>query len=119
MDYATIIERLEAIESDLEERQVEFEQAAGDFHRYTRDYELRVAQASLAAHGDTATERKWRALEAIAAAGDGLYENLKNAEGKYEGLKAAVRVLETRTSIGQSLLKSQTRESGPTPSWSR
>ena len=124
MDYAQIIERLEAIEADLEARQVDYEAAAGEMHRLIRDYELRLARASLAATGDTATERKARALVAIAAAGDGLYENLKEAEGKYEGLKAAVRVLEQRATIGMSLLKAQTRESGPQsqgqsqPQWS-
>src|SRR5690349_11482803 len=108
MEYAQIVERLEEIEGDLADRQVDYEAAADNFHRLTRDYELRLAKASLVAHGSTATEKKWRALEAIAAADDDLYENLKEAEGRYEGLKAAVRVLETRATIGMSLLKSQT-----------
>jgi hypothetical protein len=34
MEYAAIIERLEGIESDLAERQEEYEQAAGDDHRH-------------------------------------------------------------------------------------
>jgi hypothetical protein len=110
MEYLQIVERLEAIEEDLETRQTDFEASAGEYHRLTRDYELRLARASLAARGDTATERKWRALEAVAASGDGIYESLKVAEGKYEGLKAAVRVLEQRATIGMSLLKAQTRE---------
>lgn len=105
MEPLKIVERLEAIEEDLEARQTDFEAAAGDFHRLVRDYELRVARASLQAQGATATEKKWRALEAIAAAEDGLYEQLKEAEGKYEGLRAAVRVLEQRATIGMSLLK--------------
>lgn len=104
-----IMTRLEEIEQDLATRQNEYEAAAEDKHKLVRDYELRIARASLQARGDTATEKKWRALEAIAAANDGLYEKLTVAEGKYEGLKAAVRVLETRATIGQSLLKAHGR----------
>jgi hypothetical protein len=103
--------RLEQIEDDLGHRQHDFEQAAEDFHKLTRDFELRLARAKVASSGKTQTERKDTALIAIAASDDDLYERLKTAEGRYEGLKAAVRVMETRTSIGQSLLRNQ-RELG-------
>jgi hypothetical protein len=48
---------------------------------------------------------------------------MKEAEGKYEGLKAAVKVLETRATIGMSLLKSFEKEAGRSgraqqPAWS-
>lgn len=109
MTAEQIMERLEGIEQDLGERQNEYEAAAEDKHKLVRDYELRVARASLQAQGATATEKKWRALEAIAASDDELYAKLTEAEGKYEGLKAAVRVLETRATIGQSLLKAMAR----------
>jgi hypothetical protein len=109
MEYVQILQRLEAIEEDLAERQTAYEDAAGDMHRLIRDYELRIARASLAAHGSTATEKKWRALEAVAASEDGLYEDMKEAEGKYEALKAAVRVLEQRATIGMSILKAASR----------
>lgn len=111
LSYDAILGRLEAIEQDLADRQGDYENAANDFHRYTRDFELRVARTTLQVNADTATEKKWRALDAIAAADDDLYENLKNAEGTYEGCKAAIRVLEQRASIGQSLLKAA-RETG-------
>lgn len=111
MTYEQIIERLEGIEGDLAERQPLYEKAASDLHRLTRDYDLRVARVSLQTKADTATEKKWRALDTVAAAADGLYENLKNAEGAYEGLKAAIRVIEQRASVLQSLLRSA-RETG-------
>lgn len=109
MEYVQIVARLEAIEEDLEVRQTDYEAAAGEYHRLIRDYELRLARVSMQTKADTATEKKWRALDAVAASDDGLYEKLKEAEGKYEGLKAAVRVLEQRATIGMSLLKAQTR----------
>lgn len=105
---AEIMERLEGIEKDLATRQNEYEQAAEDRHKLVRDFEMRIAQGSLAAHGTTATEKKWRAMEAVAVNGD-LYTRLTEAEGKYEGLKAVVRVLEQRASIGQSLLRAHGR----------
>lgn len=111
MEYAQIVSRLEDIEGDLADRQIAYEAAAGEFHRLTRDYELRLARTSLQTKADTATEKKWRALDAVAAAEDGMYERLKDAEGAYEGCKAAVRVLETRATIGMSLLKAA-RETG-------
>lgn len=109
--YEQIQRRLEEIEQDLAIRQADFEVAANEKHRLVRDFELRHARAYLAAAGATATEKKARALEALAASDDGIYEKLMDAEGRYEGLKAAIRTLETRASIGQSLLRSQ-REVG-------
>jgi hypothetical protein len=109
MEPLQILQRLEAIEEDLAVRQSDYEEAAGEMHRLVRDFELRVARASLQAKADTATEKKWRALEAVAASDDGLYEKLKEAEGRYEALKAALRVLEQRASIGQSLLRAAGR----------
>jgi hypothetical protein len=109
MEYVQILERLEAIEADLEARQTDYEAAAGEMHRLIRDFELRIARTSLQTKADTATEKKWRALDAVAASDDGLYERLKEAEGKYEALKAAVRVLEQRATIGMSILKAASR----------
>lgn len=104
-----IMGRLEEIEKDLGERQNEYAEAAENRHKLVRDFELRAARAGLAARADTATEKKWKALVEIAAADDSLYEDLANAEGAYEGAKAAVRVLETRANIGMSLLKAHGR----------
>lgn len=111
LTYFGVQERLGEIEQDLAERQNEYEAAAEDVKKLARDYELRMARTALTTKADTATEKKWRALDAIAAAEDDLYERLKNAEGKYEGLKAAVKTLEIRATIGMSLLKTMTRES--------
>jgi SNF2 family DNA or RNA helicase len=123
VSYFAIQERLGEIEEDLGTRQNEYEQAAEDFHKLTKDFELRMARAGLTAKGDTATEKKWRALDSIAAAEDTLYSDLKEAEGKYKGLQAAVKVLETRATIGMSLLKSFEKEAGRAgraqqPAWS-
>lgn len=107
--------RLEAIEQDMAERQSAFELAAAEKHRLAREFELRQARAFLAASGDTATERKARATEALAAADDGIWERMAEAEGRYEGLKAAVRTLETRATIGMSLLKVHSREASRVP----
>lgn len=109
MEYLQIVKRLEDIEADLEARQTDFEAAAGECHRLTRDYELRLARVSLQTKADTATEKKWRALDAVAASDDGLFERFKEAEGKYEALKSAIRVLEQRATIGMSLLKAASR----------
>lgn len=121
LTYEAIQSRLEEIEDDLRERQPEFEEAAETMHKLARDYELRHARAFMAADGSTATERKAQAILAMAAADDGLFIELKEAEGKYEGLKAAIRTLETRATIGMSLLKQFANEgnsrSGPQPQW--
>jgi hypothetical protein len=106
-----ILARLEEIDRDLEARQTDGEEAAEAFRRTAREMELRLAKGRLAASGDTQTEKKDRALVAIAASEDDLYERHSQAEAAYEGLKAAIKVLEVRTGIGQSLLKWQ-RETG-------
>lgn len=123
LSSAQIEQRLEEIEADLAERQTAFEQAAADKHRLAREFELRMARAFVAAHGETATERKAHATVALAAAEDGLWEQVQTAEGRYEGLKAAMRALETRATIGMSLLKVHSREPSRVPdsqpAWSR
>ncbi len=118
LTYDQILARLEEIERDLGERQGPYEAAAAAKHRLVRDYELRLARAFMVADGGTATERKQAALLALAASEDGLYARMTEAEGEYEGLRAAIRVLEQRAMIGMSLLKAHTRESGPSPAWS-
>jgi hypothetical protein len=124
LTYEQIQARLEQIEDDLGHRQFEFEQAAEEKHKLARDYELRYARALVAAQGDSLKERQAAALLAIAAADDDIYQRHLEAEGKYEGLKAVVRVLEQRATIGMSLLKAHTRETpnlpspAPVPEWS-
>lgn len=103
-----ITERLEGIESDAEERQSKGETSAENFHRAKRDFELEYAKAFVQAKGSV-TERKQAALNALEK--HPTYFKLLESEGAYEGWKAALRTLELRASIGQSLLRSQ-REMG-------
>ena len=93
--------RLELIEQDLATRQNTFEAAAFSWFKAKRDKESRWAEAYLAAEGP-AHERKARADLAVATVGA-----LEEAE--YEAVKAVVRTLEARATIGQSLLRSQGR----------
>ena len=103
-----IVERLEQIEHDLAERQAKGEQSAEKFYQAKRDFELAYASKYMDATG-TASERKAKATKALER--DPAYLQLMEFEGAYEGWKAAMRTLETRASIGQSLLKAQ-REQG-------
>lgn len=103
-----IVERLESIESDLAARQAKGEDAALNFYRVKRDFELEYALKFMDATG-TVTERKQKATKALD--GTEVYSKLKEYEGAYEGWKAALRTLEARASIGQSLLRAQ-REQG-------
>jgi hypothetical protein len=103
-----IVERLEQIEADLAVRQSKGETAAENFYRAKRDYELAFAIKFMDATG-TATERKQKAIKAMQD--DPAHFDLIEHEGAYEGWKAATRTLETRASIGQSLLRAQ-REQG-------
>jgi hypothetical protein len=112
LTYDGWLQRLEDIENDLATRQAGFEQAARNVHKLERDYKLREARVALETRGATMTEKKWRTIDAIAASGDGLYEALTIAEGDYEGYKAAIDVLKTRASIGQSLLRQAAQERG-------
>jgi hypothetical protein len=105
---AQIIERLESIEQDLSDRQSKGETAAENFYRAKRDYELAYATAFMQAKGSP-TERKAAATKALER--DPAHFALMENEGAYEGWKAATRTLETRASIGQSLLRAQ-REQG-------
>jgi hypothetical protein len=103
-----ITERLESIEQDAQDRQSKGEGAAEKFHKAKRDYELEYAKAFVQATGSP-NERKQVALKAMDGT-ETMYA-LYEAEGAYEGWRAAMRTLELRASIGQSLLKSQ-RELG-------
>lgn len=107
---------------DLANRQQELEESAAEKFTVAREFELRQARAFLAARGETATERKARAVEALAAAEDGLWERNMTAEGRYEGARAAMRALETRATVGMSLLRAARleadRPSSREPQWS-
>lgn len=98
---AAISERLIAIEEDLAVRQGTLESAALQWYRLKRDKEHAWAVAYMRADGP-AHQRKAEADRETAMVG-------KEEEALYEALKAVVRTLETRASIGQSLLRSQGR----------
>lgn len=94
--------RLTAIEGDLAARENALEAAALAWFRVKRDKEHKRAVAFMQASG-TVAERN--ALADIETAMLGAAE-----EAEWEALKAVVRVLETRASIGQSILRSQGRQ---------
>lgn len=108
VERQTVSERLEAIEFDLSEREREYEDAARDRARLVRDWDKRLAIHGRTAKGSSADIRKSAAL-ASAIEQDDLYERLTDAEARYEALRVVVKVLETRATIGQSLLRAQGR----------
>lgn len=95
------MDRLAAIENDLAQRQNVLESAARAWFVAKRDKEHARARAFIGATG-TVAERN--ALADIATSLDG-----RNEEAEWEALKAVTRVLETRASIGQSILRAQGR----------
>jgi hypothetical protein len=102
------MERLAEIEADLATRQSEYEQAADDRARLVRDWDRRLAIHMRTAKGPNSESRKAAALGA-AIDQDDLYERLTDAEGRFEALRVVMRTLETRATIGQSLLRAQGR----------
>lgn len=107
-DPVQVQQRLAAIDTDLQNRQGEYETAADDRARLIRDWDRRFAICMVNAKGSNAESRKAHALVA-AIEQDDLYERLKDAEGRFEACKVVVRTLETRATIGQSILRSQGR----------
>lgn len=107
-----VIERLDEIEKDLADRQLEYEKAAGDRARLTRDWEKAFAIARKTAKGGDADTRKAVALIQASEYEDehgNLYDRLRDAEDIYEASKVVIRLLETRSAIGMSILKAQAR----------
>jgi hypothetical protein len=104
---AEVMERLEAIDRELAERQNPYEEAASNFYRAKRNWEKVMAKAYVEAQGSNQKERESRAI--LSEWKEDSYKNFVNAEATYEGHKAAMRTLETRASIGQSLLRAQSR----------
>lgn len=98
---AAIHERLVEIEEALAIKQNVWEDAALGWFRAKRDKEKARAVAFLSASG-TVAERS--AVADRDTATDG-----KEEEALYESLKAVIRTLEARATIGQSLLRSQGR----------
>lgn len=100
-DPAAVMARLAEIENALAEKQNAWESAALSWFRAKRDREHDRAVQFIRAEG-TVAERS-----AIAESETAL--NGKEDEALYEALKAVIRVLETRASIGQSILRAQGR----------
>lgn len=107
---AAVMARLETIDRELAEYQNTYEQAAGDKARLTRDWERRYLIARKKATGNDADARKAAAFVAAYEADEGLlFGELSDAEARFEAQKVAVKLRETRVSIGQSILKAQGR----------
>lgn len=116
--YDQIVTRLEEIEEALAGLDQERDHPAAEFFRAKRDFEFAWAQVYLRQEG-TVEERKQRTVLALYRSED--YKRYVSAEALYEAHKARARTLETRASIGQSLLRAATREApqhGPQPAWS-
>ena len=122
MDPATIMKTLADIEADLAIRQVELESIADEKVRVQRNMDKTMARAVVVAQGSSKEIRQSNALLAVITSGSDLYERLTNLDARYESLKVAMRALETRASIGQSILRALTNEtnrSSRDPAWSQ
>lgn len=105
-----VLNRLDEIEKDLAERQPEYETAAEDRARFTRDWDRRLAWHMKKAGGANSEARKANGFVAAIEQDNGeLYEALKDAEARFEALRVVMRTLETRATIGQSILRAQGR----------
>jgi hypothetical protein len=93
--------KLEDIEQDLAARQNLLERSAMAWYRKKRDREAAWARAYISADGP-AHVRKAEADLSVATVG-------VQEEAEWEALRAVVRTLETRATIGMALLKTQGR----------
>ena len=84
--------------------------AASAYYEKKRDWELAFATEYIEAEGSNQKERESKALVELAK--KDVYKDFIKAEGSYEGAKAALRTLETRVGIGQSLLRVVAKEAG-------
>lgn len=100
-DPGAVMDRLAEIENDLADRQNALESAALRWFRAKRDREHDRAVGFLNAEG-TVAERS--AIADRETALDG-----KDEEAEWEALRAVVRVMDTRATIGMALLKAQGR----------
>jgi hypothetical protein len=96
-----VLERLEEIDGALARKQNLLEESALAWFRTKRDREKSWAEVFIRTQG-TVADRKAAADLATADVG---WED----EGRWEALRASVRVLDTRASIGMSILRAQSR----------
>lgn len=100
---AVVMTRLFAIENDLAERQNPYERAAGNWYTAQREIKRAHAIALLSSTKSSVTAQRAEA-DLAALACDGV-----EYEAEYEACKAVIRVLETRATVLQSILKAQGR----------
>ena len=98
---AAVQAKLEAIDADLALKQNDYEDAAMEHFTAKRLKEKAKAASFLKAEG-TVAERSAKADLETALIG-------VEEEGRWEGLKGVVKVLDTRGAIGMAILKSQGR----------
>jgi len=98
---AQLMSRLEEIEKDIAMREPVLEQAAQRWYVAKRDKEKARAEAFLSAEG-TVAERSAEADKLTATMG-------AQDEAQFEAMRAVLRAMETRSMIGQSLLKAHGR----------
>lgn len=115
-----VLRRLEGIEAELAHKQNDYEEAAGEYARAKRDWELSFAKALVKSTQGSDERRK---AEARIAADTECGLVFAEATGRWEGLKGSVRALEARATVGQSILRAHTREafgsnSAVAPAWS-
>lgn len=107
-----IIERLEAIETDLAERQPDLQKYAESWTRQKREKEKKWAEAYMQSDAKEVTTRKAAAIRA--SEGIGVED-----EANYTALSKVCDVLNTRAMIGMALLKSHDRVESVVPSGGR
>jgi hypothetical protein len=100
---ALVMQKLTEIEADLAYRQNALETAARHWYQAKREIERVSARALLDSDKGSVTEKKADADLAAYDVEGAVYE------AEYEAIKAAVRVLETRASVCQSILRAQGR----------
>ena len=94
-------DRLEEIDASLSELQNDIEAAAMDWFRAKRERDKEEARSFLTAKG-TDTARRMIAKEDAATIG-------AEEEGAWEGKKALLKTLESRSVVGTAILKAQGR----------
>lgn len=97
-------QRLELIEAQMAEKQNAYESAALGWFRKKRDRDHARAVAFLKAEGSVAERNAHADVEASLIG--------REEEALFEALKASMRSLEGRASVGQSILRAQVRVSG-------
>lgn len=110
MNPIEVLDRLGAIETDLSERMLGYADCARVHAFAKRDFERRYAEEYVKADRELKVDDR-KAVATLALVKDGTWKALVLAEAALEAHKATFRVLETRASVGQSLLRALTQES--------